>query len=174
MASQISPGVVLRERDLSNAVIVGTSSQTAAFASTFQKGPIGEVVSISDQKDLLSVFGKPTDANAEDWFVASEFLGYGGKLAVVRAETGALNAVDSGAAVLVKNTADWEGGTGSSKKFVARGAGTLGNSLKVVVVDSGADQYVTFAATPAGIGVDDTVTFTGGATGKVLSWVPST
>ena len=142
MASQISPGVVLRERDLSNAVIVGTSSQTAAFASTFQKGPIGEVVSISDQKDLLSVFGKPTDANAEDWFVASEFLGYGGKLAVVRAETGALNAVDSGAAVLVKNTADWEGGTGSSKKFVARGAGTLGNSLKVVVVDSGADQYL--------------------------------
>ena len=174
MASQISPGVVLRERDLSNAVIVGTSSQTAAFASSFQKGPIGEVVKIQNQQDLLSVFGKPVDANAEDWFVASEYLGYGGQLAVVRAETGALNAVDSGAAVLVKNTADWEGGTGSSKKFVARGAGTLGNSLKVVVVDSGADQYVTFAATPAGIGVDDTVTFTGGATGKVLSWVPST
>ena len=174
MASQISPGVVLRERDLSNAVIVGTSSQTAAFASSFQKGPIGEVVKIQNQQDLLSVFGKPVDANAEDWFVASEFLGYGGQLAVVRAETGALNAVDSGAAVLVKNTADWEGGTGSSKKFVARGAGTLGNSLKVVVVDSGADQYVTFAATPAGVGVDDTLTFTGGATGKVLSWVPAT
>ena len=174
MASQISPGVVLRERDLSNAVVVGTSSQTAAFASTFQKGPIGEVVTISDQKDLLSVFGKPTDANAEDWFVASEFLGYGGQLAVVRAETGASNAVDAGPTVLVKNTADWEGGTGSSKKFVARSAGTLGNSLKVVVVDSGADQYLTFAATPAGIGVDDTVTFTGGATAKVLSWVPGT
>ena len=174
MASQISPGVVLRERDLSNAVIVGTSSQTAAFASSFQKGPIGEVVKIQNQQDLLSVFGKPVDANAEDWFVASEFLGYGGQLAVVRAETGALNAVDSGTAVLVKNTADWEGGTGSSKKFVARGAGTLGNSLKVVVVDSGADQYVTFAATPAGVGVDDTLTFTGGATGKVLSWVPAT
>jgi hypothetical protein len=174
MASQISPGVVLRERDLSNAVIVGTSSQTAAFASSFQKGPIGEVVKIQNQQDLLSVFGKPVDANAEDWFVASEYLGYGGQLAVVRAETGALNAVDSGAAVLVKNTADWEGGTGSSKKFVARGAGTLGNSLKVVVVDSGADQYVTFAATPAGVGVDDTLTFTGGATGKVLSWVPAT
>tara|TARA_B100000965_G_scaffold74710_1_gene59036 strand:- start:715 stop:3114 length:2400 start_codon:yes stop_codon:yes gene_type:complete len=174
MASQISPGVVLRERDLSNAVVVGTSSQTAAFASTFQKGPIGEVVTISDQKDLLGVFGKPTDANAEDWFVASEFLGYGGQLAVVRAETGASNAVDAGPTVLVKNTADWEGGTGSSKKFVARAAGSLGNSLKVVVVDSGADQYLTFAATPAGIGVDDTVTFTGGATAKVLSWVPGT
>jgi len=174
MASQISPGVVLRERDLSNAVVVGTSSQTAAFASTFQKGPIGEVVTISDQKDLLSVFGKPTDANAEDWFVASEFLGYGGQLAVVRAETGASNAVDTGPTVLVKNIADWEGGTGSSKKFVARSAGTLGNSLKVVVVDSGADQYLKFAATPAGIGVDDTVTFTGGATAKVLSWVPGT
>ena len=174
MASQISPGVVLRERDLSNAVIVGTSSQTAAFASSFQKGPIGEVVKIQNQKDLLEVFGKPVDANAEDWFVASEFLGYGGQLAVVRAETGTLNSASEGGGVLVKNIADWEGGTGSSKKFVARSAGTLGNSLKVVIVDSGADQYVTFASTPAGIGVDDTVTFTGGATGKVLSWVPAT
>ena len=62
MASQISPGVVLRERDLSNAVIVNTSSITGAFASTFQKGPIGEVVQIASQKDLLTVFGKPSDA----------------------------------------------------------------------------------------------------------------
>ena len=58
MASQISPGVVLRERDLSNAVIVNTSSITGAFASTFQKGPIGEVVNIASQKDLLTVFGE--------------------------------------------------------------------------------------------------------------------
>jgi len=174
MASQVSPGVVLRERDLSNAVIVGTSSITGAFASTFQKGPVGEVTRVSSQKDLLDVFGKPSTANAEDWFVASEFLGYGGQLAVVRAETGALNATDDGVALLVKNTADWDGGTGTSKKFVARSAGAWGNSLKVVLVDSGADQYVTFGSTPAGIAVDDTITFTGGVSAKVLSWNAST
>ena len=38
MASQVSPGVVLRERDLTNAVITGDSALTAAFSSSFQKG----------------------------------------------------------------------------------------------------------------------------------------
>ena len=37
MASQVSPGIRLRERDLSNAVVVGASEITAAHASTFQK-----------------------------------------------------------------------------------------------------------------------------------------
>ena len=174
MASQVSPGVVLRERDLSNAVVVNTTSIVGAFASTFQKGPVGEVRTISSQKDLLETFGRPVDANAEDWFVASEFLGYGGQLAVVRAETGALNATDDGVALLVKNDADWEGGTGTSKKFVARTAGLWGSSLKAVVVDAGADQYVTFGAAPAGIGVGDSITFTGGVTAKVLSYDAAT
>ena len=71
MASQVSPGIVLKERDISNAVVVGASTITAAHASTFQKGPIGKVVNIASQKELISVFGQPTDANAEDFFVAS-------------------------------------------------------------------------------------------------------
>ena len=37
MASQVSPGVIIRERDLSNAVVVGDVAITAAFASTFVK-----------------------------------------------------------------------------------------------------------------------------------------
>ena len=36
-----------------NAVIVGDSALTAAFASSFQKGPIGEIVSISSEKQLV-------------------------------------------------------------------------------------------------------------------------
>ncbi len=92
MASQVSPGIVLKERDLSNAVIVGASQITAAHASTFQKGPIGTVVSVASQKELISVFGAPAEGNAEDWFVASEFLNYGGKLAITRANTGVTNA----------------------------------------------------------------------------------
>ncbi len=59
MASQVSPGVVLRERDLTNANIVGASSITAAFASSFQKGPIGEIVTISNLKDFVATFGEP-------------------------------------------------------------------------------------------------------------------
>ena len=43
MASQVSPGVVIRERDFSNATLVGTSSIRGAIASTFAKGPVGKL-----------------------------------------------------------------------------------------------------------------------------------
>ena len=162
MASQVSPGIVIRERDLTNSVVRGVQQITGALASTFQKGPIEEVVGINSQKELVEVFGTPNDSNAEDWFVASEFLQYGGRLALVRADSaGALNATASGSGVKVKNSLDWEGGTGNAELYVARTAGTWGDSLKVVTVDRGADQVVTLAATPAAaINAGDTVTFT--------------
>lgn len=170
MASQVSPGIVLKERDLSNAVIVGASTITAGVASTFQKGPIGKPTNISSQKELLAIFGAPAEENAEDWFVASEFLNYGGRLNVVRAATGVNSATDTGASVVVKNDEDWESGNGSGNFLVARTAGTWANGLSVVFVDRGADQYVTLSNTPASIAMGDTLTFVGGATGVVYSW----
>ena len=174
MASQVSPGIVLKERDISNAVVVGASTITAAHASTFQKGPIGKVVNIASQKELISVFGQPTDSNAEDFFVASEFLGYGGRLAVVRAATSVNSASDAGGSVLVKNDDDWEAGNGNGNRYVARTAGSWGNSLKVVAVDRGADQIATLTAAPAGLSMGDTVTFTGGKKAVVYSWNSTT
>ena len=148
MASQVSPGVVLRERDLTNAVIVGDSALTAAFASSFQKGPIGVITSISDQKSLIDTFGTPKESNAEDWLVASEFLGYGGRLAVVRAASGVSNAANGGG-VLIKNDTEWVSGVGAAKIFAARSAGTWGNGVKVVAVDSGPDQIIVLASAPS-------------------------
>jgi hypothetical protein len=169
MASQISPGIVIKERDLSNAVITGAQQITAAFASTFQKGPINQIVNVSSQKELLDVFGKPADANAEDWYVASEFLNYGGRLAVARAATNVKNASATGTGVLVRNDLDWEAGTGSSETFVAKTAGTWGNSLKVVLIDRGYDQVLTlnaaFASAPE---TGDTLTFDSGAEAIVV------
>ena len=173
MASQVSPGVVLRERDLTNANIVGASSITAAFASSFQKGPIGEIVSISSLKDLISTFGSPQEANAEDFLVASEYLGYGGSLAVVRAETGVLNA-SSGAAVLVRGEADWASGVGGSERFLSRSAGTHGNALLVAAVDRGADQILTLASAPATTAADTPFTTVSGKTGRIYSFNPAT
>ncbi len=169
MASQVSPGVVLRERDLTNAVIVGDSALTAAFASSFQKGPIGEIVSISSQKEFIGTFGTPNDSNAEDWLVASEFLGYGGRLAVVRAGTGVLNAT-SGAGTLISNDSEWEAGVGAANIFAARTAGTWGNSLKVVAVDRGADQILTLASAPATTALNTAFTTTSGVQGRIYSW----
>ena len=169
MASQVSPGVVLRERDLTNAVIVGDSALTAAFSSSFQKGPIGEIVSISSQKEFIGTFGTPNDANAEDWLVASEFLGYGGRLAVVRAGTGVLNATN-GAGTLISNDAEWNAGVGAANIFAARTAGTWGNSLKVVAVDRGADQILTLASAPATTALNTGFTTTSGVQGRIYSW----
>ena len=169
MASQVSPGVVLRERDLTNAVIVGDSALTAAFASSFQKGPIGEIVSIGSEKELVSVFGTPREENAEDWMVAAEFLGYGGQLAVVRAETGCLNA-GSSAGVLIKNDLEWQAGVGTANTFAARTAGSWGNSLKVVAADRGADQILTLASAPATTALGTAFTTVSGKAGRIYSF----
>ena len=143
MASQVSPGVVIKERDLTNAVIVGDVALTAAFASTFAKGPVGKITNISSEKELVEIFGAPSADNSADWLVASEFLAYGGRLAVVRATTGVLNAT-SGSGVLVATEEDFEAGA-SSETLIARYAGTEGNFYRVVVVDRGADQILTVA-----------------------------
>jgi|TARA_B100001250_G_scaffold176572_1_gene151722 hypothetical protein len=162
MASQVSPGVVIKERDLSNAVVVGASALRGAIASSFRKGPVGKIVNIGSERELIDTFGAPSEANAGDWLVASEFLRYGGQLAVVRAATGVLNATLDGSAVLIASKEDYDAGAGSSEKFAARDAGADGNNLHVVIVDSGADW--TIAKSGHGLSVgnnysdDDSVT----------------
>ena len=156
MASQVSPGVVIRERDLSTAVLTGVSALRGAFASSFRSGPVGKIVNIGSERELIDTFGAPAEANAADWLVASEFLRYGGQLAVVRAETGVLNATLDGSAVLVGSKEDYEAGAGSSEKFVARNAGADGNNLRVVIIDRGADYTIT--KTGHGLSVGGTYT----------------
>jgi hypothetical protein len=153
MASQVSPGVVIRERDFSNAVIVGATAIRGAIASSFRTGPVGKIVNIGSERELIDTFGTPAEANAADWLVASEFLRYGGQLAVVRAATSVLNATESGAGVLISDKDSFDAGV-TSEKFAARYAGAEGNDLRVVVVDRGADEVVTSVA--HGLNVGDT------------------
>ena len=152
MASQVSPGVVIRERDLSTGVITGVSPLRAGIASTFTKGPVGKIVNIGSERDLINTFGAPAEANAADWLVASEFLRYGGQLAVVRAATGVLNATKDGSAVLVGSKEDYEAGAGASEAFIARTAGTAGNNLRVVIADKVADSKMTKAGHGLSVG----------------------
>ena len=143
MASQVSPGIVIKERDLSNAVVTGASAIRAAIASTFRKGPVGKIVNIGSERELIDTFGTPAEANAADWLVASEFLRYGGQLGVVRAATGVLNATLDGTAVLIGDKDAFDAGVGASEQFAARDAGTDGNNLRVVVVDHGPTKKAT-------------------------------
>ncbi len=155
MASQVSPGIVIKERDLSNAVVTGASAIRAAIASTFRKGPVGKIVNIGSERELIDTFGTPAEANAADWLVASEFLRYGGQLAVVRAATGVLNATLDGSAVLIGSKEAWDAGVGSSEQFAARDAGADGNNLRVVVVDHGPTKKA--AKNGHGLSVGDTL-----------------
>ena len=158
MASQVSPGVVIRERDLSTGVLTGVSGLRAGFASSFRSGDVGKIVNIGSERELLDVFGAPAEDNAEDWLVAGEFLRYGGQLAVVRAvTTGLLNAASEGGGVLIGSKEDYLSGAGSSKKFAARTAGADGNNLYVAIVDKGPDWTIT-TASAHGLSVGGTYT----------------
>ena len=145
MAGQVSPGIVLRERDLTNAVAVPAQANTAAFVGSFEKGPVGVITTISSESELISTFGKPNDSNYEDWYVASTFLSYGGTLQVVRVESATLaNAEDAGNGVLIRSDDDQAAQAGTTTyHFAARTAGSLGNSLKVSTVDGTTASYAT-------------------------------
>ena len=174
MASQISPGVIVKERDLTTGTVVNSAATTAAVVSSFQKGPVGEITTISSQRELVDTFGSPGDSNADDFFVASEFLNYGGRLGVVRAETGAVNA---GSAAIIRNKTDYESRieqTTPAWKWAARTPGIWGNDYDVVIADRGADQYVTFGSAPADIASETDLVLTSGAKAEVLSYDAAT
>ena len=93
MPFQLSPGVAVVEKDFSS-IIPAVATSTGAFAGAFQWGPIEEPVTVSSENVLVQRFGKPTDANAQSFFTAANFLSYANNLLVVRADTaGARNAV---------------------------------------------------------------------------------
>ena len=141
MAFQVSPGINVREIDLTT-VVPAVSASVGAFAGVFSFGPAEERVLVSSENSLVKIFGKPTADNFETFYTAANFLAYGNALYVVRAiDTAARNAQANTAAettIQIKNLADYEDGisAGANAVYYARYAGTLGNSLKISVCDS--------------------------------------
>jgi phage tail sheath protein FI len=141
MAFQVSPGINVREIDLTT-VVPAVSASVGAFAGVFGWGPAEERVLVSSENSLVKIFGKPTADNYETFYTAANFLAYGNALYVVRAiDTAARNAQANTAAettIQIKNLADYEDGisAGANAVYYARYAGTLGNSLKISVCDS--------------------------------------
>ena len=56
MAFQVSPGVLVTEKDLTN-VIPAVSTTSGGIVLTAEKGPIDEITTISSEKELLDNFG---------------------------------------------------------------------------------------------------------------------
>ena len=150
MAFQVSPGVLVQERDLTR-IIPAVSTSVGAFAGQFSKGPLDEIVTVSSEQELVDTFGKPNSTNFEDWFSAANFLQYSNALRVVRAtNTGLLNATSNTSGILIKNTQDYQDnystGQGSVGTFAAREAGSYGNNILVSTCPS-ATAYSTAAVT---------------------------
>jgi len=138
MGFLVSPGVHVREIDLTN-VVPAVSTSIGAIAGPFAKGPVSSITAISSEEQLLQTFGKPNSSNFEWWFTAANFLQYGDALRVVRAESGILNA-GANSGILIRDDDHYEAsfstGQGSHGEWTARTAGTLGNSLGVDICPS--------------------------------------
>jgi len=148
MAFQVSPGVLVQEKDLTN-VIPAVATTIGAIAGQFSQGPMDEVVSIASEKELVETFGKPDSNTFEYFFSAASFLQYSSSLRVVRAtNTGAFNATSGGGgATLIKNNSDYEDGFTPDGLWAARTAGAWGNSLKVSICPNTASAYEDTSAT---------------------------
>jgi len=141
MAFQLSPGVNVSEIDLTT-IVPSVATSVGAFAGQFSWGPVGEVITISDEVRLVEVFGGPNNTNYEYWFSASNFLAYSNNLKVVRAAntTSTFNASANGAAALIKNSDDYLANYSTANTSLgpvaARYAGAFGNSLRVSICAS--------------------------------------
>ena len=83
-----SPGIVVREVDLTIGRVDPVSGSIGALVAPFAKGPVDLPQFIENEDDLLDTFGRPysTDKHYEHWMVASSYLAYGGTLRVSRAD----------------------------------------------------------------------------------------
>ncbi len=137
MSFLVSPGVHVREIDLTN-VVPSVQTTIGAIAGPFEKGPVSSVQSVSSEEELLAIFGKPkgTSNAFEHWFSAANFLQYSDHLKVVRCESAVLNA-GANSGILIRDEDHYEAsfstGQGTHGEWAARTAGTWGNSIGVQI-----------------------------------------
>ena len=96
MAFQVSPGVQIREFDLT-AIVPAVSTTPAAYCGVFGWGPADQRILISTEKQLEAIFRKPLNQAyyAVSWMLPANFLSYGGNLQVVRNVKEVVNSVNA-------------------------------------------------------------------------------
>ena len=157
MAFQVSPGVLVKEIDLTN-IVPAVATSIGAIAAGFPQGPVEEIIPIASEQDLVQVFGKPNASNFETWFTAANFLQYGNALRVVRADAAlAVNATADGSGLKIKNDFDYEtnyaAGQGSVGNWAAKFPGTYGNGTSVSICSSATAYEQSFSGAAGTLGV---------------------
>jgi len=174
----VSPGISIREVDLTTGRVDTTTQIVGAIAGPFEKGPVQEGTLIGSEAELLNIFGKPKDVDDQNeyWMSASEYLTYGGALRVIRtasddalaltnANASGIGATDFSTTLKINSDVDYEVGDISSDTwtFASRNPGSWGNGVKVCVIDNKADQIINGIGTTAifTVGVSITQNITG-------------
>ena len=149
---QLSPGVIVREVDLTVGRADNVLDNIGAIAAPFTQGPVDEPTDISTQGQLLQVFGEPqnNDRQYEYWLTASEYLTYGGVLKVVRTDGSNLKNSNAGVGIAstttlkIKSYDDYNLNytTADDWNFASRNPGSYADGLKVCVIDNQADQII--------------------------------
>ena len=158
MSFLVSPGVHVREIDLTN-VVPAVATSIGAIAGAFQKGPVGSVTTITSEEQLVQIFGKPqsTGNQFETFFTAANFLQYADNLKVVRAESAIVNA-GANSGILIRDDdhyqASFDAGQGSHGEWAARTAGTWGNSIGVQICASSTAYEQVLGASYLTVGED--------------------
>ncbi len=157
-----SPGILIREVDLTTGRVQPTAAITGAMVGPFAKGPVEVPTLIETENDLLTIFGEPypTDKQYEYWLSASSYLAYGGNMRIVRADDNDLrNAATVGVGTTVTATnvkiksLDHYNQLGYDETLIpgihiaARDPGSWANGIRVAVIDSLADQELTISTT---------------------------
>ena len=155
-----SPGIVVREVDLTIGRVDATSGSIGALVAPFTKGPVEDAQLIESEEDLLQTFGQPysIDNHYEYWMVASSYLAYGGTLQVIRADdyntqtgVGLKNAfVGAASSIRIKsdthyNQLGYDDNAISSTVISAKNPGSWANGIRVATIDAKADQILTVA-----------------------------
>jgi hypothetical protein len=160
----VSPGVLVREIDRTVGAVDASFSIVAGFAGPFAQGPVEDPLLITSESELIQIFGSPSleDNHYEYWYNASDFLGYGGSLRLVRCDGDELKNSNAGVSVAsttdlkIKNFDDYQDSYSNETSWFlsAKDPGSWANGIKVCIIDAFADQRLGLGHTnPNGIGI---------------------
>ena len=155
---QLSPGILVREVDLTVGRADNVLDNIGAIAGPFRLGPIDTPIQVSNEEELIKNFGKPlsTDRQFEYWMSAASFLSYGGVLKVVRVDDDDLGNANAGVGIASTTVIGATGGlkiesfddyqenhtSDTSFYYAGKNPGSWANGLKVCQIDDVADQII--------------------------------
>jgi hypothetical protein len=170
-----SPGIVIREVDLTVGRVAPASNKIGALVAPFARGPIDVPTFIENENSLLQTFGEPytADKHYEHWLSASSYLAYGGAMRIVRCDdTNLKNAVIGITSTGIASTSitkikslehynelGYDENIIPGVTFAAKNPGSWANGVRVAFIDAKADQILGINTTGilVGMGVTQSI-----------------